>query len=172
MSDYVEVDGALVHKTANLVGKDIKLGEGTRVDAFVTLTGRIRIGRQCHIGVGACVFGGAGFLMGDYASMSAGAKVFTGTEDLGGEWCTNPCAYPRNPSLREIVMGDHATIGANSILLPGAFMPEGSVLGANSMTKRPLTEWSIWAGNPAAWVKSRSRGIPKKLSQQRTGVSG
>ena len=162
MSDFKDVSGALVHKTANIVG-DVRIGAGSRIDAFVTITGPAVIGRFCHVGTGACIFGGAGFEMGDYSSLSPGAKVFTGTEDLSGEWGTNPMALPRNPITAPVRLGAHASMCAGSIALPGTDMPEGCILGALSLAKGRLTEWTIWAGVPAEPKKQRTRGILDKL---------
>jgi acetyltransferase-like isoleucine patch superfamily enzyme len=164
VNDFREIDGALIHRTANIVG-DVSFGEGSRIDAFVTITGPAVIGRWCHVGTGACIFGGAGFEMGDHSSLSPGAKVFTATEDLSGEWGTNPMSLPRKPITAPVKLGSHASMGAGSILLPGAEMPEGCILGALSMAKGKLTEWTIWAGVPAEPKKQRSRGILDKIEK-------
>lgn len=158
MGDYEEREGALVHKTANLAG-EIALGEGTRIDAFVTLTGRVRIGRRCHISTGACVFGGAGFEMGDYSGLSVGVKAFTATEDLSGEWMLHPTvpAEYRRPIEAPLVIGRHCSVGAGSVLLPGALLYDGACTGALTLVKQSLPEWTIWAGIPARFIRERSR---------------
>jgi galactoside O-acetyltransferase len=159
MGDYKKRQGALVHKTANLVGKDIELGEGTRIDAFVTMTGRIRIGRCVHISVGASVFGGAGVEIGDYSGLSVDVKVFTATEDMSGEWLMHPTSpeHLRRPKVAPIRFGRHCTVGAGSVVLPGADFPDGACLGALSLCKAPLKEWSIYAGVPARFIRERCR---------------
>ena len=158
MGDYEPRLGGLVHRLANIAG-DVELGEGTRVDAFVTMTGRVRIGRRCHISTGACVFGGEGVEIGDYSGLSVGAKVFTSTEDLGGEWLlhpTVPAAY-RRAIAAPLSIGRHCSVGAGSVLLPGARMPDGACVGALSLVKTELPEWSISAGVPARFIRARSR---------------
>lgn len=160
MSDFLETPtGALIHRLANIVGR-CEVGEGSRIDAFVTITGNVAIGRYCHIGTGACIFGSEGVVIGDYASLSPGARIFTATEDVGGEWITNPTvpARYRNPIKAPVLLGDHAEMGSGSVALPGADMPEGAFLGALSMTKERLLPWSIYAGVPAKFKKYRTRG--------------
>ena len=160
MGDYEDRGGARVHRLANLAG-NVTLGVGTRVDAFVTITGNVKIGRFCHISTGACIFGGAGFSMGDYSGLSAGVKVFTATEDVSGDSMMNPCAPEkyRAPIIAPIRVGDHCVVGANSVLLPGADLPDGAVVGALSLVKAQLSAWAIYAGVPARFIKSRSNNV-------------
>lgn len=154
---YIDRFGAKVHILANIAG-EMELGEGSRIDAFVTITGKVRIGRNCHISTGACIFGGAGFEMGDYSGLSPGAKVFTATEDIDWGFMHPTAPGDRLPMVASIRMGSHCAVGANSILLPGAELPDGVVIGYNSGTRERLTEWSVWAGNPARFIRKRSRG--------------
>lgn len=158
VGDYEPRLGGLVHRLANIAG-DVELGEGTRVDAFVTLTGRVWIGRFCHISTGVCVFGTEGVVIGDYSGLSAGVKVFTGTEDLSGEWMMNPTisARYRKSISQPVRIGAHCVVGAGSVLLPGAHLPDGACVGALSLVKSPASEWSIWAGVPARFIRARSR---------------
>lgn len=162
MGDYREVGGALVHRLANIVG-DVRLGAGTRVDAFVTMTGRVRVGRSVHISTGACIFGGEGVEIGDCSAISVQAKIFTATEDLSGDSFVNPTIdHDRAPIAAPIRIGRHCVVGAGSVLLPGADMPDGACLGALSLLKRPVPEWSINAGVPARYIKARGRGVLEK----------
>ncbi len=158
---YIHTLGARVHPLANLVGDDIVIGEGSRIDAFVTLTGKVRIGRNCHISTGASVFGGGGFFMGDYSGLSPGVKVFTSTEDVSGEWFMHPTSPEeyRQPITKSIRIGDHCAVCANAVLLPGADLPDGVVIGALSLVKRPVMSWSVWAGVPVVWLEDRSRKV-------------
>ncbi|MDQ5979352.1 MAG: hypothetical protein QG602_2326, partial [Verrucomicrobiota bacterium] len=57
LKDYIEQDGALIHRLANLVG-NVTIGEGSRIDAFVTITGNVTIGHHTHIANGVAIFGG------------------------------------------------------------------------------------------------------------------
>lgn len=125
----------------------------------MTLTGRVKIGRYCHISTGASVFGGEGFEMGDFSGLSVGVKVFTATEDLSGEWALHPTlpAHVRKPIAAFIRIAEHCSVGAGSVLLPGADLPEGACVGALSLVKQPLTPWSIWAGIPARLIKLRCK---------------
>ena len=166
LSDYVLTpDGGLVHRLANIVG-NVRVGQGSRIDAFVTITGDVVIGKYTHIGLNCSLLGGSGIRIGDYVGISPGVRIFSGTEDVSGEWVTNPTvpAHLRNPKTQMILIADHAFIGANSVLLPGARFQEGSGLGAQSLCKSQLDPWATYAGSPAKFISSRTQGVRDKVS--------
>lgn len=155
MGFYEELPGGVrIHRWANIAG-EVTIGRGTRIDAFVTITGTVILGDYCHISTGACIFGGAGFEMGDFSGLSPGAKVFTSTEDIDRGFMHPTAPGERFPISAPIRVGSHCAVGANSILLPGADLPDGVVIGYNSGTKERLMAWSVWAGNPARFVRMR-----------------
>ena len=55
-----------------------------------------------------------------------------------------------------ISIGNDVWIGANSIVLKGVKMSNGSVLGANSLLNRDTEEYEICAGNPAKKINFRN----------------
>lgn len=166
MNDYLPLGGGIVHRLANICG-DVSVGEGTRIDAFVTITGRVRIGRFAHIATGCMIFGAGGVDIGDYVGISGGTKIYSCTEDVSGDWITNPTvpAKYRNPQVAHIRIGDHAVMGAGSIAFPGAEFEEGAYLGALSMARHKLTAWSINAGIPAEFKRPRARGALEKAKE-------
>jgi galactoside O-acetyltransferase len=165
MGDYEDRNGAQVHRLANIVGA-VEIGVGSRIDAFVTITGRVKIGRYVHIGAGVGIFGANGFEIGDYSGLSPGVQIFTATEDLSGRTVMHPTAPVERPvASSPIRVGEHCTIGANSVLLPGAELPDGACVGALSLVKTKLAPWSISAGIPAQYIKSRSRDVLQHLKE-------
>lgn len=159
MGDFIVRGGAWVHRLANVLD-GVEIGDGSRIDAYVTITGPVRIGRYTHIATGACLFGGMGIEVGDYSGISAGVKVFSSTDDFSGEWVGNPTVGKgqRKPHGKAIRIGNHCTLAANSVLL-AASMEDGAVLGALSLAKRDLPGWAIYAGVPAKFIKARSKGV-------------
>ena len=72
--------------------------------------------------------------------------------------------HPVNPYFRKyanddniksapIVIEDHVWIGANSIILKGVHIGRGAVIGAGSVVTKDIPELTIYAGNPAKYVK-------------------
>jgi acetyltransferase-like isoleucine patch superfamily enzyme len=172
MGDYEERGGALIHKWANLVGQ-VEIGKGTRIDAFVTITGPAKIGRYCHISVGVAIFGGGGIEIGDYCGISPGVKIHTASDDMSGEWIMNPTAplKYRNAAPTPIRIGSHCNVGANSVLLPGAGLEDGACLGALSLCKSRLLGWAIYAGVPARFIRGRTQGALDKAREFECSLS-
>lgn len=59
----------------------------------------------------------------------------------------------RNTKAKEIVIGDYAWVGANSIILKGVHIGRGAVIGAGSVVTNDVPELTIYAGNPARYIK-------------------
>lgn len=55
---------------------------------------------------------------------------------------------------KPIEIRDNVFIGANTIILKGVTIGEGSVIGAGSVLSRNVPAGEIWAGNPAQFIKS------------------
>ncbi len=56
-----------------------------------------------------------------------------------------------------VVIGDYCFVGTNCVILPGAVLPDFSVLGASSMLNKEYAEkWMLYGGNPAKPIKNLS----------------
>lgn len=54
-----------------------------------------------------------------------------------------------------ITVGDHAWIGARSIILQGVTIGEGAVIAAGSVVTKDVPSWTVAAGVPARILKTR-----------------
>jgi acetyltransferase-like isoleucine patch superfamily enzyme len=52
-----------------------------------------------------------------------------------------------------IIIEDDAWIGANSIILKGVHIGKGAIIGAGSVVTKKIPAYTIWAGNPARFIK-------------------
>ena len=70
---------------------------------------------------------------------------------------SGPMIPEKDKSFRSkpITIGKDAVVGTNSVLLPGANLQEGSILGALSLLNRTIPSWEIWIGNPAIKIGMR-----------------
>lgn len=86
--------------------------------------------------------------LGPYALVSQGAYLCGGTHDVD------------KPSFQlhthPISIGANAWIAAEAFVGPGVNVGEGAVLGARAVTMKSLDPWSIYAGNPAKFLRKRS----------------
>ena len=45
--------------------------------------------------------------------------------------------------------------GAGTIILPGAYLKEGTAIGANSVINKTTEKWTIYAGSPSKKIKKK-----------------
>jgi acetyltransferase-like isoleucine patch superfamily enzyme len=89
------------------------------------------------------------FSIGGFSTLAGvRSQVFTHSIDLSES----------RQKTQPVAIGAFCFVGTGSILLPGAFLPNYSVLGAGSVLRSGFDkEWSLYSGNPAI----RVRGIPR-----------
>ena len=133
---------------ANIAGT-VVAGENCRIDAFVTITGRVKLGDNVHIGTGACLFGSHGIEIGKGASISPGAKIFTATEDTKSHYVSNPQVEPRCCIFGGVIVKNYAVVGSNSVVLPNVVIGAGAQVGCLSLVKYSVPDGEIRAGIPA-----------------------
>jgi virginiamycin A acetyltransferase len=129
------------------IGCPIELGKGTWIsDGFRAKGhGKIRIGRYCSIG--------------------EDVKIITSSHDTSypsmnfifQSKITNT-HYPTK--ITEVTIGHDVWIGDNVIILPGANIGNGAVIGAGSIVTRTVGDYEIHAGVPAKFIRHR---IAKEL---------
>ena len=147
---------------AKIIGPEtISLGDAVIIDDFVLIMGgrRSAIGSFIHIASFTSITGGGEFLMEDFATLSSGIRVFTGTDDFSGNYMANSAVpYPyRQPTRSFVTMKKHSIVGANSVILPGVTLGEGAAIGANSLVLKDCEPWTIYVGSPARPLKPRRR---------------
>lgn len=127
-----------------------QLATGARVygSARVWYPPNLTMGRGAVIGWRVNVYCQGPIRLGDHAIVSQFAHLVSGTHDIdrpGFQLITRP-----------IEIGDHAWIAANAFVGPGVKIGSGAVLGACGVTFRDLPPWTVHAGNPARFVRTRN----------------
>jgi len=70
--------------------------------------------------------------------------------------------------LREITIGDNVFIGMNSILLPGTKIGNNVIIGAGSVVRGTVKDYSVIAGNPATLISDiRNFALKIKLKEDK-----
>lgn len=70
--------------------------------------------------------------------------------------------------LREIIIGDNVFIGMNSILLPGTKIGNNVIIGAGSVVRGTIPDYSVIAGNPAVLISDiRDFAVKIKLKENK-----
>lgn len=137
----------------------IKLADGARIDDFARVEGGkgIALGKCVHICSFSSIFGGGSAEIGDYCSVTQGARLMTGTEQLTAVMTTAAPAELRNPKRGHIVMEPHSFIGVNAVVMPDIVIGEGAVVGAGAVVTKDVAPWQIVAGVPAKIIGERQR---------------
>lgn len=140
----------------------IAIGDNSRIDDFCVVSGKVTIGRFCHIAPMCLVAGGKpGVMLHDFCGLAYGVKVFSQSDDYSGKSLTNsniPEKY-KNEFFAEICLKKHTIVGAGAVIMPGVIVGEGSSVGAMSLVSKSTDAWGIYVGVPAKKIKDRKKNI-------------
>tara|TARA_R100001594_G_scaffold149729_1_gene208403 strand:+ start:178 stop:705 length:528 start_codon:yes stop_codon:yes gene_type:complete len=138
----------------------VEIGNHVGIDfGFVCTTG-LYVGDYVHISPHVSVIGGknTSLTIEDFCFISTGARMLCGTELFLGDGLIGPIVpdkYKDKQIIEPITLKRFSGVCANSIVMPGITMAEGSILGANSFLKHSTEPWTIYAGSPAKPIKKR-----------------
>ena len=163
-ADLVQIhESAIVSPLADLEmserGSRIEIGAGSRIDSFVKIkpaggSGNICIGTNSYINSGCVLYSGNGIEIGNDVLISANctlAPVNHSFSDL-----TIPIRQQGFSLGRGgIIIESDVWIGSNCVLLDGAVVRTGCVIGAGSLIRGELPPYHICYGSPAKPSKKR-----------------
>ena len=115
---------------------------------------KIEIGNNVYIGHGATISCKAGLKIGDGVTIGPGLTIMGGDHNFRvvGKKVSEVKTDGKN--LPVIIESD-VWIGANTLILKGVRIGEGSVVGAGSVVTRNVIPYTIVAGNPAKQIGIR-----------------
>lgn len=140
-------------------GSLIQIGASSMLDSFVKVkpaggNGNLIIGAHVFVNSGCVFYTGNGITIGDEVAIAANCTFapvnhnFTDTE----------CPIIRQgfePSRGGIVIENDVWIGANCVILDGALIRRGCVIGAGSVVRGHLDAFGVYGGNPLVKLKTR-----------------
>jgi acetyltransferase-like isoleucine patch superfamily enzyme len=91
--------------------------------------------------------------LGEYVGWGPGAKV------LGSEHTGEPVDVPiiqTDLVIKPVRVRAGADIGVNAVLLPGVTVGEGAIVGAGAVVTKDVAPYTIVAGVPAKFLRSRA----------------
>jgi UDP-2-acetamido-3-amino-2,3-dideoxy-glucuronate N-acetyltransferase len=137
-------DGVVVHPTANVYG--CRIGDETRIAAFVEIQRGAVVGARCKVSSHAFVCDG----------VTIEDEVF-----IGHGVCFTNDRLPRATTPDGKLQGDgdwellttlvrrRASIGSGAVILPTVTIGEGAQVGAGAVVTRDVPPHAVVAGNPA-----------------------
>ncbi len=137
-------------------GSRIEVGEGAVIDAFVKIKpaggdGDVVIGPRSVINSGCVIYTGHGVRLGADVLIAANCTLAATNHEF-----RDPSRPIREqgfmPSRGGIVIEDDVWVGANAVLLDGAILRQGCVVGAGAVVRGELPAYSISVGAPARVV--------------------
>lgn len=141
--------------------KNISIGDYCWIDAYTridAMLGDVSLGKRIHVGSHAIIASRQPIVIGDYCGIGAGAKIYSNSEKPGaGKRLSGPMIPEEQKGFetKPIYIGRDCLVGANCVLLPGADMGEGSVVGPNSTLNKRLEPWTIAASGPPRIIGKR-----------------
>lgn len=142
----------------------ISLGNHVRIDDFCVLsagTGGIMIGSHIHLAVYTSLIGAGQIELSDFCNLSSRVSIYSSSDDYSGKTLTNPTIPECYKAVthKDVFLGKHVIVGSGSVILPGVTLEEGVAIGALSLVSKRCEAFGIYAGNPAKWIKERSRKL-------------
>jgi acetyltransferase-like isoleucine patch superfamily enzyme len=110
----------------------------------------VRIGDRCLIGRGSGIVGHLSIEIGD--DVWTGHHVYVTDQNHGYADLERPISQQQMPE-RPVRIGAGSWLGHGTVVLPGATIGRHVVVGANSVVRGELPDFTVCAGNPARVVK-------------------
>jgi galactoside O-acetyltransferase len=148
----------------------VSVGSHVIVDDFVFLDGgrRLSIGSYVHVAGFSSIIGAGVCELADFATLSWGVRIVTGTEIIDGSGLTNSTIPPdmREVHRGRVRIGSHALVASNAVVHPDVEVGEGTVVGSGSVVTRDLPPWTICVGSPARPIRDRPSERILELEQE------
>jgi dTDP-4-amino-4,6-dideoxy-D-glucose acyltransferase len=148
--------------------RNIHIGSNVRIDAWCFLSGRggITIGNNVHLALNVNLAGnGAPIIIEDFCGIAARCNIFTATDDYNEGWLTGPTIPNEFKKVKTapVKLEKHVIVGCGSIILPGCILKIGSSIGALSLIKNDVPEYSVVGGCPARMLGQRDKKLMQEL---------
>ena len=140
-------------------GSRIVVGAHSVIDSFVKVkpaggSGDLVIGEHVVINAGGVLYTGHGIRIGNHVAVAANC-TFAPVNHAYAERDRFIREQGFLPSKGGIVIEDDVWVGANCVLLDGAVLRKGCVVGAGSIVRGELQAYTVYAGQPLRVVGER-----------------
>ena len=147
--------------------QSISIGDNVRIDDFCILSGNITIGSNVHISAYVALYGAMGIVIEDYSGISPKSVVYSAMDDFSGEYLIGPIhpTHTTNVTGGVVTICRYVQIGSNTVVFPNLTIGEGAVIGACSLVRNNIKEWSVNYGIPAKKYKARKKTMLRFIDE-------
>jgi virginiamycin A acetyltransferase len=140
-------------------GTRIIIGDGVRIDSFVKIkpaggVGDVLIGDNTYINSGVVMYTGNGITIGRNVLIAANCTLAPVNHEFRSRELTI-IEQRFQKSRGGILIEDDVWIGANCVVLDGAILRRGCVIGAQSVVRGEIEPYSVNVGQPLRCVGYR-----------------
>ena len=139
MGDDVRTGHKVLVRENTVIGHNVIIGTNTVLD------NNCRIGS--YVSMQSGVYLPTGTVIEDYVFLGPGATLTNDRHPARTDWTAEPPRVKRGASL-----------GANTVILPGVTIGEGAMVAANAVVTKDVPDWHLAKGLPA-----RSTPLPEEL---------
>jgi len=141
-------------------GSKFIIGSGSTIDSFVKVkfvggVGDIIIGKNSYINAGCVIYSGNGILIGNDVLIAANCTLAPVNHEYRSKGKT---IHEQRfmPSKGGIIIEDDVWIGANTVIVDGAIIRKGCVIGAHSLVANQLECFGVYVGSPLRKIGERN----------------
>ena len=138
----------------------VSIGDNVRIDDFCILsagTGGIALGSHIHFAAYSSIIGKGAVSIANYCNISSRVSIYSSSDDYSGEFLTSPVIHEAftNVNHSPVRIAEHCIVGCGSVILPGTCMGKGVAIGALSLVKGQLKDFTLYGGVPLVAIKDR-----------------
>jgi UDP-2-acetamido-3-amino-2,3-dideoxy-glucuronate N-acetyltransferase len=151
-----------IHESS-LIDEGCEIGEGTKIWHFSHILKNTTIGNKANIGQNVAI--GPDVKIGNNVKIQNNVSVYAGVTLEDNVFCGPSCVFtnvinprssmPRKSEIRNTLVREGATIGANSTILCGITIGKHAFVGAGSVVTQDVQDNALVYGNPAkvqSWI--------------------
>lgn len=138
------------------------VGDYCIIDDFTYISCALFMGLFSHISANCTLLGGGGkIFIGNFVDIAPGCQLISASQDYVSGGLSGPCIpdkYKGSSIVRDVSLGDYVLLGSQTVVLPGAILPEGMATGAMTIVRADVEyePWTVYIGQPARALKLRA----------------